>query len=75
MKKRGTPIEIENSEYNLAGFDNFKSETLEGLKRVKHKDLADMVYRLRITYDEIVDILDIKYLAGSNEGFTLPPGI
>ena len=53
----------------------FKSETLEGLKRVKYRDLEDMVYRLQLTYDEIVDIVDVKYIAGSTKGYTLAPGI
>ena len=32
VEKRGTRIEIENSGYNLAGFDHFKSEILSELK-------------------------------------------
>ena len=59
--KRGTRMEIENSGYNLAGFDLFKCETLVELKRIKHKDLEDMVYRLQLTHDEIVDILDVIF--------------
>ena len=34
-----------------------------------------MVCRLQLTYDEIIDILDVKYIAGSIIGYTLPPGI
>ena len=34
-----------------------------------------MVYRLQLTYDEIVEILDVKYKAGSTVGYTLVPGI
>ena len=33
-----------------------------------------MVYRLEITYDEIVDILDVRFIAGSTMGYTLPVG-
>ena len=33
-----------------------------------------MVKRMKITYDEIVDELDIKYIARSIIGYTLPPG-
>ena len=43
-------------------------------KTVKQKDLAGMVYRLEITYEEIIDILDVKYNARSTSGYTLPPG-
>ena len=34
-----------------------------------------MVYRLHLTYDEIVDILDIKYIPGSTKGYTLVPDV
>ena len=34
-----------------------------------------MVYRMGLTYDEIVDILNVKYIAGSTIGYTLPPGV
>ena len=34
-----------------------------------------MVYRLQLTYDEIVDILNVKYIAGSTKGQTIPPGL
>ena len=73
VEKRGTRIEIENSGYNLAGFDHFKSQVLAELKRVKY-DLEDMVYRMDLTYDEIIDVLDIKYTSATSIGYTLPPG-
>ena len=34
-----------------------------------------MVYLLQLTYDEIVDILDVKYISGSARGYTIPPGL
>ena len=34
-----------------------------------------MVYRMDLTYDEIVNILDVEYIAGSNIGQTIPTGI
>ena len=33
-----------------------------------------MVDRMELTYDEIIDTLDIKNFAGSTIGYTLPPG-
>ena len=75
VEKRVTLIEIGNSGYNLAGFDHFKSEILSELKRVKQRDLEDTVYRLQLTYDENVDMLDVKYIAGSTIAYTLPPGV
>ena len=32
-----------------------------------------MVYRIQLTYHEIMDILDVKHIAGSRKGYTLPP--
>ena len=34
-----------------------------------------MVFRKELTYDEVVDILDVKYIAASTKSFTLTPGI
>ena len=34
-----------------------------------------MVYRTELTDDEIVYILDAKYIDGSTIGYTLPPAI
>ena len=73
--KRSTRIELENSGYNLAGFDLFENEILAELSRVKCWDLEDLVFRMQITYDEFVDILDMKYNAGSTNRYALPPAI
>ena len=37
-----------------------EKEILEELKNVKYKDLDDLVYRMQLTYDEIIDVLDLK---------------
>ena len=34
-----------------------------------------MAFRMQLTYNEIVDILNVKYFAGSTIGYTLPPGV
>ena len=75
MKKRGTRKGTGNSGYNLAGFDHFWNEILTELKRVKYKNLADMVYRMQLNYHQNVDKLDLKITAGSNIGYTLPLGV
>ena len=45
------------------------------MKDAKNKDLEDMVYKMQLTYDEIVDMFDIDYIGGSTKGYTLPPGL
>ena len=34
-----------------------------------------MIFRLQLTYNKIIDILDVKYIAGSTIGYTLPRGV
>ena len=62
VRKRGNKIKIGDNEYKLSDFDNQKNEMLEELKIVKYNDLEDLVYRMQLTYDEIIDILDFKYI-------------
>ena len=53
-------MEKENSGHKLAGFDHFICEIVSELKRINYRDLEDRVYRLQLTYDGILDILDVK---------------
>ena len=48
---------------------------LKNLKKVKYNDLEDLVYRMRLSYDEIIDILDLKYIPTKRTGYSLNPGI
>ena len=34
-----------------------------------------MVDRMELTYNEIVDLLDVNYIAGSIRRYTLAPGV
>ena len=52
-----------------------KNEILEELKNVKYNDLKDLVHRMRLSYDEIMDILDLKYIPTKRTGYSLNPGI
>ena len=60
VKKRGHQIKIGDKEYNLSDFGAYKEEILEGLKHAKDYKLEDMVFRFQLTYDEIINILNIK---------------
>ena len=75
VKKRGYQLLIGDKKYKLSEFFTFKEEILEGLKKTKYKDLEDLVYRYQLTYDEIVDILDVKYISSKRTGYTLEPNI
>ena len=75
VKKRGNKIKIGDVEYKLSDFDNQKYEILQELKNAKYNDLEDLVYRMRLSYDEIMDILDLKYIPTKRTGYSLNPGI
>ena len=63
VRKRRDIIKIGDKEYKLSDFDNQKYEIIEELKKVGYNDLKDLVYRMRLSYDEIMDILDLKYIS------------
>ena len=75
VRKRGNKIKIGDKEYKLSDFDNQKYEIIEELKKAKNNDLEDFVYRMKLTYDEIMDILDLKFIPTKIIGFSLDPGI
>ena len=75
VRKRGNIIKIGGKEYKLSDFDNQKYEILEEFKKVGYNDLKDLVYRMRLSYDEIIDILDLKYIPRKRTGYSLNPGI
>ena len=62
FKKRGNKLKIGGKEYKLSDFDTQEKELLEELKTAKYYDIEDLVYRMQLTYDEIIDILDLKYI-------------
>ena len=62
VRKRGNKIKIADNEYKLSDFDTQKNEILEELKKAKYNDLKDLVYRMQLTYNEIIDILDLEYI-------------
>ena len=52
-----------------------KMNYLEKKGKVYHKDLDDMVFRMGVTNDKIVEILDINHIAVSTKRYSLPPSI
>ena len=75
VRKRGNIIKIGDKEYKLSDFDNQKYEILEELKNVRYNDLTNLVYRMQLTYDEIIDVLDSKYISIKRIGYSLKTGI
>ena len=75
VRKRGNKIKIGDKEYKLSDFDNQKYEIIEELKNDKYTDIEDLVCRMQLTYDEIIDVLDLKYISTKRIGYSLNPGI
>ena len=63
VRKRCNIIKNRDKEYKLSDFDNQKYKILQELKNGKYTDIEDLVYRMQLTYDEIIDVLDIKYIS------------
>ena len=61
--------------FSLSSLGMFKDEILEELKNAKYNDLDDLVYRFQLTYNEIIDVLDLKYISAKRIGYSLNPGI
>ena len=74
VRKRGNKTKVSDNEYKLSDFDTQKNELLEELRKAKYNDLEDLVYRKQLTYDEIIHILDLKYIP-TRTGYSLNPGI
>ena len=75
VRKRGNIIKIGDKEYQLSEFDNQKYEIIEEIKNIKYNGLEDSVYRMRLSYDEIMDILDLNYIPTKRTGSSLNPDI
>ena len=75
VRKRGNKTKLGNKEYQLSDFDSQKKQLLEKLKNVRNNDLKDLVYRMRLSYYEFMDILDLKDIPTKRKGYSLNPGI
>ena len=75
VKKRGNKIKIADKEYKLSDFDTQKNEIIVELKNAKYNNLEDLGYRMRLSYDEIMYILDLNYIPTKRTGYSLNPGI
>ena len=59
----------------MSDFDTQQDVLLEEIKNVKYNDLDDLVYRIQLTYGELIDTLDLKCIPTKRTGYSLDPGI
>ena len=71
MKK----TEIGDKKNKFSDFDTSKNEKFEELKSANCFDLKGLVYRMGLSYGEIMDVLDIKHFPSKRTAYILPPGI
>ena len=45
------------------------------MRNVKYNDLRHLTYRMQLTYNEIIDILDLEYIPTKRIGYSLNPNI
>ena len=75
VRKGGNKVKIGDKENKLSDFDTQRNEIVEELKNAKYNDIEDLVYRMQLTYDETIDILDLKYFPTKRTGYSFNPGI
>ena len=75
IRRRGKQLETKDNKNKLSGSDTQKNQLLEETKNAKYSEIVDLAYRLQITYDEIIDFLDLKYIPTKRTGYSLNPGI
>ena len=59
----------------MSDLDTGKKEVIKELKNIKYNYLEALVFRMELTYSEIENILDAKYIDASFTENTLQPGI
>ena len=60
---------------SLSSLGSFENQILEEVKSVKYNDLEDLLYRFQLTYGEIIDFLDLKFIPTKRTSYSLNPGI
>ena len=76
VKYRGHLISLGGEQYKLSDLGTKKQEIFGKLKKYStNQSLTDMVFRLQLTYHEIMDILNFKYIPTKTTEYALTPGI
>ena len=52
-----------------------KNEILEELKKAKYNDTEDLFFRMELTYDEIIGVLNLKYIPTKRMDYSIEPNI
>ena len=69
VRKKGAQIKTKAKEYNLPDFDTFKRELFEEMKSNIYHNLQNYVYRIGLTFKEVIDVWHIKYFPSERKGY------
>ena len=75
VRKRGSRMKIPDIKYKSSDFDTQNNDILEEIKNLKNNGLEHLVYRFQLTYDEIIETLDLKQIPTKRTGYSLNFGI
>ena len=65
--KRADKINIKSKVFSLPDFDTLKKRNTYGTKGADYHDLVDLLFRMKLLYDEIKDVLDSKYFPSTRQ--------
>ena len=68
-------LKIKCKDFSLSDFDTSIEEIFDEIKSAIYHHLEYLVFRMELTYNEVMDVLDIKYFPSEKTGYTLPPGL
>ena len=75
VRTSGDKRKVKTIQSSLSDFDTSKKELLEEVKSAYYHDLEDLVFRMGLTFGEILNILNIKNFSSERTGYSLPTGI
>ena len=75
VRKRGNKIKKVTMNINYGTLILKKNEIHEELEQTKYNDLENLFYRMQLTFVEVRDILDLKYVSTKRIGYSLKPNI
>ena len=74
VRKRSNQIKTGSRKINDQILILFRKKLLEELRNTKDHDLENLVFRMGLLYDEIMDVLAVKYFPPERMGCTLQAG-
>ena len=75
LEKKGIKLKKGYKDYILSDLDTSKKGKIEELKNAEYNDLDDMVFRMQLTFHEVAEVLDTKYIDAKSTGYNFSSGL